>query len=410
MSDYRFKIKNDEDLLDRKKVAVKYVDFVNKLKGNHTIALDSPWGTGKSTFIDYMCDEFDREEESVKTKDIYIKYNAWENDYTNEPLLSLINEFFEKVKEKNLYREDELKDLMTHSYNAVKKIGKASIKGLINKAIGDEAASEIESALNAGTQTATDLIIDNTFKELSESKKSREEFINELESVTKKILEEKEKDKLIFIIDELDRCKPTFAIELLESIKHLFSINEIVFLIAVDKEQLSESIKAVYGSGFDSRTYLQRFFDIKLHLPVIQSERYFNTKFKDMFQEEYEKDDTSKYIKLFEVLCEHLNLTLRDIEKILNEVLMYSIISGANIKILLVLLTIKQKEYKLYKEICNNKKAHPKYVNQIFMDKNNNKNYHNLFVEVEFVLGNLENQFSQRIVSTLNLLTNTEFK
>ncbi|QDE47832.1 hypothetical protein EIN43_17235 [Enterobacter hormaechei] len=60
-------------------------------------------------------------------------------------------------------------------------------------------------------------------------------------------------------IDELDRCRPNYAIDMLETIKHLFDINNVVFVIATDKEQLSHSICSVYGSGFDATRYLDRF-------------------------------------------------------------------------------------------------------------------------------------------------------
>jgi len=48
---------------------------------------------------------------------------------------------------------------------------------------------------------------------------------------------------------------------MLERAKHLFDISEVVFIIATDTGQMKESIKAVYGSGFDSARYLHRFFD-----------------------------------------------------------------------------------------------------------------------------------------------------
>ena len=74
---------------------------------------------------------------------------------------------------------------------------------------------------------------------------------------------------LFIFIDELDRCRPTYAIEMLETIKHIFDLKGVVFVVATDREQLQHSIRAIYGDGFDSQRYLERFFhrSVTLHRP-----------------------------------------------------------------------------------------------------------------------------------------------
>ena len=69
------------------------------------------------------------------------------------------------------------------------------------------------------------------------------------------------------MIDELDRCRPSYAVELLEVAKHLFSVDHIVFVLAINRSQLSHSISGVYGADFDATDYLRRFFDIDFRLP-----------------------------------------------------------------------------------------------------------------------------------------------
>lgn len=73
---------------------------------------------------------------------------------------------------------------------------------------------------------------------------------------------------MIFIIDELDRCNPYYAVKVLERIKHLFNIPNIVFVLSIDKEQLSNSIRGYYGSDLiKADEYLKRFIDIEYTLP-----------------------------------------------------------------------------------------------------------------------------------------------
>ena len=72
---------------------------------------------------------------------------------------------------------------------------------------------------------------------------------------------------LIVVIDELDRCRPSYAVELLEVAKHLFAVDRIVFVLAVNRSELAHSIRALYGSDFDAVGYLRRFFDVDFRLP-----------------------------------------------------------------------------------------------------------------------------------------------
>lgn len=72
---------------------------------------------------------------------------------------------------------------------------------------------------------------------------------------------------LVVVIDELDRCRPTYAIELLEVAKHLFAVDGVVFVLGVNRSELAESVKAVYGASFDAEGYLHRFIDIDIRLP-----------------------------------------------------------------------------------------------------------------------------------------------
>ncbi|MBK7493258.1 MAG: hypothetical protein IPI17_15895 [Nitrosomonas sp.] len=100
------------------------------------------------------------------------------------------------------------------------------------------------------------------------------------------------KKPLFIFIDELDRCRPLYAIELLERIKHLFVYQGIVFVIATDTEQLKHSINAIYGSGFDSTTYLRRFLTKVIHFLPDYIEHA-----KLLFQE-FDPDLVNKFVQI----------------------------------------------------------------------------------------------------------------
>nr|WP_279504657.1 P-loop NTPase fold protein [Aeromonas veronii] len=73
------------------------------------------------------------------------------------------------------------------------------------------------------------------------------------------------------MIDELDRCRPSYAVEMLETIKHIFDIPKVVFVLATDTEQLQHAIKVIYGDGFDAQNYLGRFFMRRFNLPLVST-------------------------------------------------------------------------------------------------------------------------------------------
>src|SRR5262249_37550885 len=84
---------------------------------------------------------------------------------------------------------------------------------------------------------------------------------------------------IIFITDELDRCRPPYALELLEKIKHLFSVEGLVFVLAIDRHQLGESVKCLYGQGMDTDNYLRRFIDLEYRLPAAKVEQFVKAQF-----------------------------------------------------------------------------------------------------------------------------------
>ncbi|WP_372364029.1 P-loop NTPase fold protein [Xanthomonas sp. NCPPB 3583] len=81
--------------------------------------------------------------------------------------------------------------------------------------------------------------------------------------------------KVVVIIDELDRCRPLFAIQMLERVKHLFEINGFLFVISTDGKNLPEAVRSVYGGMESGERYLRRFFDFEFRLPAPDA-RIFN--------------------------------------------------------------------------------------------------------------------------------------
>jgi hypothetical protein len=72
------------------------------------------------------------------------------------------------------------------------------------------------------------------------------------------------------VVDELDRCRPDFALSLLEKIKHLFDVKGVSFVILTDKFQLCDHIAHSYGIRSNDLGYISKFGDIFCDLPSKQ--------------------------------------------------------------------------------------------------------------------------------------------
>jgi len=126
----------------------------------------------------------------------------------------------------------------------------------------------------------------------------------------------------VFIIDELDRCRPTYSIEVLEKAKHFFNVENIVFVLGADKAQLGSSIKAIYGEGLNVNGYLRRFIDFDYLLPPPEKGRYVKALFERFGFREYFSKKTGREslyeqeqaLSMFEELFDLFQLTLREQE------------------------------------------------------------------------------------------------
>lgn len=268
------------DKLNRRDLVIFVEDLIknsDKYRRNtgtesYVMALDSAWGTGKSYFLDLLAQDI-----AEKNDILVIKYNAWENDYCDNPFNPLM---YDILKSECLAFDTEQEADVENAKRLVEcifKIGVAFTKQVATEAvktkIGVDVAEALQEAIKAGT-TVKDFMLQElpNIATLNEQRESFEEFKKYLSNATKWLKESGV--KLVIIIDELDRCKPTFAIQTLEVVKHLFDIENLVFLFAVDIEQLSYSVSSVYGQGFDSVGYLCRFFDYIAKMPTPNIKTY----------------------------------------------------------------------------------------------------------------------------------------
>lgn len=163
-----------------------------------------------------------------------------------------------------------------------------------------------------------DKYVSNSFKSVSANKKAIREFKKYLENLPDKISYNGK--SIVFIIDELDRCKPPFALEIVEVVKHLFSVPNITFVLVLNRKQLEASVTKEYGTP-DPSKYLQKFINLWISLPKIHVSDEATTKVylrycaEQMGMESRQTLAKDEWMGIFEELAVYYKLSLRDIER-----------------------------------------------------------------------------------------------
>ena len=213
------------------------------------VALSGEWGSGKTTFIKMLMQKM------VNEGGHPLYFNAWENDYVSDPLIALLAGLKDLSPHSNKWD-----DVIASGGKIITSIATSAVKALAKNKLG------IDSNVFDASIDEVGKLLKDDIEEFSKQKTTFAEFRKALQNY---IAENSTGDlPVVFFVDELDRCSPHFSVLVLERIKHLFDIPNVVFVLSVNKEQLGYAIQGYYGSAnIDANNYLRRFIDIEYSLP-----------------------------------------------------------------------------------------------------------------------------------------------
>jgi hypothetical protein len=258
----------------------EYLAGKNRKQG-FVLGLDAPYGEGKSWFLERFAKQ-------LAFNHPVARVDAWADDTGNEPLIALMAAVEDALEP--YLKKKEIKDHWRRAKGSLIPVIGKTITAVAGKAVvryaGEELGDHVRDILNDGGSSDTGASasteageaalaeIDKLFDRLGERmlsdyrkrKKSTAIFKERLASVVQALPATTMHAPIYIIVDELDRCRPSYAIHMLEEIKHIFDVPGIVFVIALHGQQLERSIKAVYGADFESDDYLRRFFSRRYRL------------------------------------------------------------------------------------------------------------------------------------------------
>ncbi|MES2670574.1 MAG: P-loop NTPase fold protein [Pseudomonadota bacterium] len=304
----------EDDVLERQDFAQFLTDTLSaqtkkvseRQKRGLTAALDADWGAGKTFFVEHWARDLSRQGFPV------VVFDAWKNDLDENPAVALMaaikREIARLLKQAPIEKEvaDQVRTLgkssMHHLRKALLPMAGLALTSVIKKATGvsvrelrevfDASDEEEENGdlQNQSTKDSADKEedklkekidagLDKVFEQAMQEQDARIDSIERFKSLMTETLEllQKEaavKHPMFVFVDELDRCRPSYAIALLEEIKHIFGMSNVCFVVSMNLGQLSHSVRAVYGPGFDAEHYLKRFFDQTFAIPLPNNKKH----------------------------------------------------------------------------------------------------------------------------------------
>ncbi len=304
--------------LGREKYAEILKAVVQAYSNGFVLGLDGAWGTGKTTFLQMwkqylIINDF---------KCVYI--NAWENDFVSDPMSMILGEFQEQLINKEAGVSKTIEDKFEKTLEGLAKISKSAIPKLLETVLKSSTGVDFAKVISKIAEASTSILTEEV-KAHEEKKNSFSEFKRSLKEVVEELTNEQ---PIVVLVDELDRCNPHFAVKVLERVKHFFDIEGMVFVLSVDAQQLSHSVRGYYGSErIEAEEYLRRFIDLWFDMPAPDYKAYCHYLYdyyrlgdyfemsSRMTRQLFKSNDDE--LKSFSVLLSGTNkLSLRQIEKL----------------------------------------------------------------------------------------------
>lgn len=244
------------------------------LPAGRVIAVNAPWGAGKTWVAKRLATQLQLNQQ-IRRPGIYV--NAFEFDFHQDPFAVLASAILSQASDTSGAKAGLKEATKTVLKESLPVLLKGAMRTGAKKLVGEEAYEDVVDSLVDGTEKTLEALVD-TFAATQKSGQAFREKLTEFAHSTQ--------GPLVVIVDELDRCQPTFALDLLERVKHLFDVPNIVFVLFFHRDAMASVIRQMYGSGIDTDAYLRKFISLNVDLP-------------SKVPHNYNRDDAAHFVQEF---------------------------------------------------------------------------------------------------------------
>lgn len=279
------------DTMERRQPIEALTRLVGNIEGPCVLAVDAQWGFGKTAFLKMWAQHLRNEKFPV------VEFNAWETDFSDDPLMALYATLEDHFGKMPGGMTDRHKTVLTTGLAVVSKAASTAIPFL------PDIAETVD-----GAKERADSHAKVRLRRYRETREAIDRFKAALQEI-------RGKKPLVICVDELDRCRPTYAIEFLEATKHIFEVDGVIFILAVNLSELANSVSTLYGDEFNARAYLRRFVDRSMNLPAGDRHRFMRVLLKPIPSRHVTGPDNYASLFLHTFMVEGPQVSLRDIEQ-----------------------------------------------------------------------------------------------
>ena len=224
----------EHDKLNRRGQVEALCRVLCGVEGHVVVSLDAPWGAGKSAFVK-MCAAHLRSDDVDDVQ--VVEFNAWRQSHTGNPLVDLVSAISDQIG------NPIVEEMKKTAARLAKHLARIASRGVIDLDVFEGEKPPV-------------------FASWSDIEQEAQNFADRLADVASA-----EDGPLVVIIDELDRCRPPYALEFLDTVRHLFAAEGVMVIMSMNRKELTHSVKSVYGPHFTADRYLRRFADLHISLP-----------------------------------------------------------------------------------------------------------------------------------------------
>lgn len=307
--------------------AKAFADVIEGSEPRFSIGVFGGWGAGKTTLMDGIRNRLDL------SKCVPVAFSAWRYEKEEHLIIPLLDAIRDAL---NVWGEDKADVVKTAVAKTASVIGGATesiLRGFSLKA-GIPKVVEVSFDANKAISAAADLD-----EEEAKRKTPRSFYFASFESLKDCFSEfhgVSNNTRIVVFIDDLDRCLPEGALEVLESMKLFFDFDGFVFVVGLDQQVVEWCIDRRYAShqqesedgvGIRGADYIKKIFQVPFALPPIAQERADLLLQAIINNGNLEEDQVVDLEDRVRPHLEHLlaggNVNLRDVKRFLNS---YSLI------------------------------------------------------------------------------------
>lgn len=323
-----FQGKNGRDEFKREQIADKAISLLTSDIEVSPMVIDGDWGTGKTEFCHKLINKFKANHPQYSI--VYV--DAFQADHADNPLMTILAEVMGLLPEGSK-KEEFIKKAITVARYGITTVLKAGVSHLL-RANSDDLAAGLDKHLEDAANTVIDASVLSVLREHEKAKEN-------LEALQATLSELAEEEPIVIFIDELDRCRPDFAVQMLEVIKHTFDVKGVQFVLVTNTSQLRAAINHRYGPLVDAQRYLDKFLKFSFCLPDgVLGTNYYNDKrlasaehFNNLIKESsvLKNTDLSDYSdglgSFANTLIIHNKLSLREVETFVRHLEIFKILN-----------------------------------------------------------------------------------